>query len=345
MAEPARIAVIIVSYNTVDLLRKALASVAWAVHGAQGRLAVEALVVDNASSDGSAAMVRAEFPWVKLLASERNLGFPAANNLAMQRLGIVAGSAEGGVAGGNSGDHAPTAPAPHYLFLLNPDAEVTGDALEQLVDFMEARPDVALAGPSLRYGDGSFQHGAFAFPGVAQVALDLFPFGRLPGGHRLYAGEVNGRYAQRLWQGETAFPVDFVLGAAMFVRADAVRQVGGMDEGYFMYCEEMDWALRFHQAGWEVCALPTAIVLHHEAQSSRQMRWVAWRRLWESRLRFYALHGDVFAPWTAPVVRWLVRWGMRAGIGDARRRFGAGVITGTQAGEEIAARRAVLGKA
>lgn len=332
MDAPIRVAVIIVSYNTAALLRNAIASVLQAASQAGEWLALDVVVVDNASSDGSAAMVADEFPRVHLIASPHNLGFPAANNLAMQRLGVVAGA---------DGLRLPTAD-PDYLFLLNPDAEVPAGTLEELVGVMERQPEIAIAGPRLCYADGSFQHGAFAFPGVVQVALDLFPFGNLPGGHRLYTGALNGRYAQSLWQGETPFPVDFVLGAAMFVRADAVRSLGDMDEGYFMYCEEMDWALRAHQAGWRVYAVPAALVVHHEAQSSKQMRWTSWQRLWQSRLRFYAMHKDAFAPGTTPIVRSLVRIGMAWGMADARRRFGAGVVTGMQAGEEISARKAIL---
>jgi len=332
MSEIIRVAVIIVSYNTVALLRRSIASVLRA-REANNAIEIDIVVVDNASSDGSAAMVADEFPQVQLIASPENLGFPAANNIAMKWLLGVEQDVQTAPA---------SVPAPYYFLLLNPDAEVTAGAIEALVTFMRSHQKAAVAGPTLQYGDGSFQHGAFAFPGIAQAALDLFPVGNLRGAHRLYAGRVNGRYPQHLWQEGNPFPVDFVLGAAMFVRTEALREIGFMDEGYFMYCEEMDWALRFQQAGWKVYAVPAARVIHHEAQSSRQVRWKSWQRLWQSRLRFHEVQGNSFAPWTELAVRWLVRIAMRVGIASARRRFGRGVITGLQAGEEIAARQVIL---
>lgn len=335
METKTHIAVIIVSFNTVDLLRRSIASVLRA-RGASETLAIDCVVVDNASSDGSAEMVAREFPQVYLIASEVNLGFPAANNLAIERL----------LGWRQKAESAPAPlPEPCFFLLLNPDAEVTPGAIETLVAFMKTDQRVAIAGPALQYGDGSFQHGAFAFPGIAQTALDLFPVGSLRGAHRLYAGSINGRYPQALWQGQKPFPVDFVLGAAMLVRTNAIREIGVMDESYFMYCEEMEWALRAQNLGWRVFAVPSAKVIHHEAQSSRQVRWQSWQRLWLSRLRFFEKEGDSFVPWTELVVRWLVRIAMKRGIRSAHARFGKGEITGTQAADEIAARSAILAAA
>lgn len=334
-----RVAIVIVSYNTVGLLRQALASVARTANVASGSLAVRTIVVDNGSTDGSAEMVTAEFPDVILIAAGQNLGFTAANNLALAKLGLVMrkmASGTGAVA------HVEANDSPDYVLLLNPDAELTDGALERLVEFMEARPEVGMAGPRLLYGDGTFQHGAFTFPDVAQVVLDLFPVGRLPGAHRLYAGALNGRYPRASWQGNQPFAVDFILGAAFFVRAEVVREIGGLDEGYFMYCEEMDWALRAQQAGWQVYAVPDATAIHHEAQSSKQIRWRSWRRLWESRLRFYTLHRSHFAPGTLGIVKTLLWLANRWQIFAARSRFGQGKRTGIEAAEEIAARTALL---
>lgn len=333
------VAVIIVSYNTRELLRAALESIERTAAQESATLAVETLVVDNGSTDGSAEMVRTEFPNVTLIESGENLGFPRANNLMLEQLGLLP-SPKGRETTTDAPTHRRTG-APDFVLLLNPDAALTDGALRTLVEFMEANPRAGICGPSLRYGDGSFQSAAFAFPGMAQVLLDLFPLAIIPGGHRLYEGALNGRYSQRLWQGGDPFPVDFVLGAALLIRSETVRAVGGMDPGYFMYCEEMDWALRVHQAGWGVWSVPAALIVHHEAQSSRRVRWTAFERLWKSRLRFYGLHKEYFAPGTEQVVTFLIRIAMWWRAWGARRRFALGVISGAEAGEEIAARKRI----
>jgi len=350
------VAVVIVNYNTCALLRACLRALEVAARVAAAedpRLETEALVVDNASHDGSAAMVRAEFPNVRLLASAENLGFTRANNLALRTLGLLLPAAGtppmtgisrmAGISPAAGSPARPDSrPAPDFVWLLNPDTEPEADALARLVRFLLEEPRAAACGPRLRYGDGRFQHGAFAWPGVAQVALDLLPLHRLPGMARVYGSTLNGRYPMALWTGERPFPVDFVLGAAMLVRGEALRALGGLDEGYFMYCEEMDWCLRAHEAGRQVWAVPAAQVVHHEGQSSRQVRWRSVERLWRSRMRFYGLHRARFGPGTTAAVRALLRLNMAAGIASARRRFGRGSLSGLEAGEEIAARRVIL---
>jgi GT2 family glycosyltransferase len=345
-----QVAVVVVSYNTRDLLRACLRALlddeAAEAAGAAGAapptgpaLARTLLVVDNGSADGSAAMVRAEFPRVTLLEAGENLGYTRANNLALRLLGLIPGPPPDAQM---SGPAPLPGLAPEFVWLLNPDTEVQPGALATLVQALLDAPAAAACGPRLVYGDGRFQHGAFGWPGVAQVALDLLPIHRLPGAQRLYGGRLNGRYAQRLWQGRAPFAVDFVLGAALLARAESLRSLGGLDEGYFMYCEEMDWCLRAHAAGWSILAVPQALVVHHEGQSSRQVRWASVERLWRSRLRFYARHRAHFGPLTLPAVRALLRWEMRRGIVAARRRFARGATLGTEAGEEIAARRTLL---
>jgi GT2 family glycosyltransferase len=174
-----------------------------------------------------------------------------------------------------------------------------------------------------------------------QVALDLFPLHRVPGAHRLYNGGWNGRYAPRLWQGNTPFRVDFVLGATMLVRGAAIQQVGGLDEGFFLYCEEMDWCLRLAEQGWSVWAVPTAQVIHHEAQSSRQVRWSAFERLWRSRFRFYHKHRRHYPPGYLHLVRWLVRGDLAWRRWQAEQRFARGEIDGIALAEELEAYEAV----
>ena len=322
MSRSARLAVIVVSYNVCGLLRSCLRSIAASAGRAAGKLEVATVVVDNASTDGSAAMVAAEFPEVHLIASQENLGFTGANNHALRWLGFP--------------DPERDRPRPDYVLLLNPDTEILDDALGQMVGFLERRADVAVCGAGLRYGDGAFQHSAFRFPGVAQVFLDLFAPTGLRGAHRLLDSRLNGRYPAALWRQGEPFAVDFVLGAAMMVRGHAIAAVGGLDEGYWMYCEEMDWCRRFWRSGRPVYALPSAQIIHHEAQSSRQRRWLAQERLWRSRFRFYAKYRDAYSPVILAWIRLLVHAGMWRQKRQATKRFAAGEIDGVELAQALA---------
>lgn len=330
---PCELAVVIVSYNTCDLLRRSLHSVYAAARPPECALRV--VVVDNASRDQSAAMVAAEFPQARLFASPVNLGFTGGNNLALHSLGLrVPPPATGPRSLISSLIAAPDSAPPHFVLLLNPDAELYHNALCELLAAMQRIPAAGALGAHLHYADGSFQHGAFRFPGLAQVALDLFPLTGVPGAHRLHNSRLNGRYPAAAWQGDAPFPVDFVLGAALLARAAAINDIGGLDDNYFMYCEEMDWCLRAGAKGWGVYAVPTAHVLHHAGQSSQQVRWDAFVRLWQSRFRFYHLH-------YSPSFRWLLRRLVRLGtawrIRHAQQRFARGTIDGIAVGQELAA--------
>ncbi len=271
-----RLTVVIVSWNVREHLRRCLTSIQ---HAPTHDLTVETWVVDNASTDGTPEMVRDAFPWVHLIASDENLGFAAANNLALRRMGFPL-----------DGPAPATADLPDAIFFLNPDTEVVGDAIPQLWNTLFANPRTGMVGPRLVYGDGRHQHSGFFFPNLWQVFLDFFP---LHG--RLLESRLNGRYARSLYMGNAPFPADFILGAAMMVRREVILQVGAFDEGYWLYCEEMDWARRIRAAGWEIRVDPRATVIHYEGQSSRQFRAQAFVALWRSRLRyFHKYHGPGF---------------------------------------------------
>jgi GT2 family glycosyltransferase len=331
---PLRLAVIVVSYNVRDLLRGCLQSIVASAQYTADQLAVQTVVVDNASADGSAAMAAREFPDVHLIASRENLGFTGGNNAALRWLGFDT-QATGNPEPGND------LPRPDYVLLLNPDAEVTGAALWQMVQFLETQRDAAVCGAGLRYGDGSFQHSAFRFPDVAQVALDLFPPTGLRGAHRLLDSRLNGRYPATRWRQGAPFAVDFVLGAALMVRGAALAQVGGLDDGYWMYCEEMDWCRRFRVCGWTVYVLPAAQIIHYEAQSSRQRRWPAQEQLWRSRFRFFAKYAASYPPLHRWAIRRLVRAGMARQARQTERRFARGEIDGVEVGQALAACAAI----
>ena len=322
-----RLAVLVVSYNVRDLLRNCLRSVAAAAVRSAHHLEVVTIVVDNASKDGSAAMVAREFPDVRLHASAENLGFTGGNNLALRLLGL-AGPAQPERTDGVEAE---------YVLLLNPDTEVLDDALGQMVAFLESHPEAAACGPSLRYADGSFQHSAFHFPGLLQVLFDLFPPAALPGTSRLLNSRLNGRYPATCWQNNRPFVVDFVLGAALLVRSRAILTVGLLDERYWMYCEEMDWCRRLRAARWSIYILPTAQIVHHEAQSSRQRRWRSCEQLGRSRLRYFHQYAGDYPPPALWLIRILVHFYARQQLGQLERRFAQGTLDGVEWEEAIAA--------
>ncbi|MCB0254193.1 MAG: glycosyltransferase family 2 protein [Anaerolineae bacterium] len=304
------LAIIVVSYNTRELLHACLDSVQASLAGSP-ELEAGVWVVDNASADGSAAMVREMFPNVRLIALNENLGFSGGNNFALRALGFRPAGRElvrsGHLPLPDDPWLAPHQP-PRHVLLLNSDAEVRGDALARLVAFLDETPRAGACGPQLVYPDGRFQHGAFRFPGLAQTALDLFPPpGRL--NTALMDSRLNGRYPRRLNNAGQAFPVDFVLGASLTVRGWAIEQAGLLDESYFMYCEEMDWQQRLARTGWEVYCVPAAQVMHHGGASTSQFRAAMFTELWHSRLRYFArYHG----PLTNRLLRKLIRAGMAA---------------------------------
>jgi len=293
--------VIVVSYNTRSMLGACLRSLRPACVGPTSTtLEVQVWVVDNASSDGSAEMVRAEFPWVHLLALDQNLGFAGGNNAALRELGF-------------DGPSDSRRPAPDFVLFLNPDTEVPGDALTQMADFLCANERAGVVGAGLVYPDGAFQHSAFRFPTLWQIWFDFFP---RPG--RLLDSALNGRYPRRWYQAGHPFAIDHPLGAAMMTRAEVIHQVGLMDEGFFMYAEEIDWCMRVKEAGWDIFCLPGAKIVHHAGGSTRQFRDEMFVALWRSRFRLFDKHyGAAFNR----AVRLLVRLGLWAETRRARQLY------------------------
>jgi GT2 family glycosyltransferase len=260
------LATIIVSWNVRDYLADCLRSVYADLQ--RCRLSGEVWVVDNASTDGTQELLTDLFPRANFLFNEGNPGFGAANNQGMR----AAGSADG--------------LGPRYFLLLNPDTVVRPGALGQMVGCLDEMPEVGVAGARLVYGDGRFQHSAFNFPGVTQLAFDLFP---LP--DRLYESGLNGRYPRRRYRpGAAPFAVDHPLGAAMLVRRDVAEATGGFDESYHMYCEEIDWCWRIQEAGWSIFTVPKAEVVHYGGASTKQVPADSIVNLWRSRSFLYSRH-------------------------------------------------------
>jgi GT2 family glycosyltransferase len=260
---PPTLSIVIVSWNVCTLLERALAS-AYASWGSAPGL--EVIVVDNASGDGTVAMIREKFPQVQLVSNAENRGFTRGNNQGIDR---ATGS---------------------LLFLLNPDTEVLGDALHTLVAYAEAHPEVGVIGPQLLNPDGSVQSSRRHFPTPAVLCFESTWLEALLPRHTLkhyYAQEKPDDVVQ---------PVDWVVGAAMLIRREIVEQVGAFDEGFFMYSEELDWCRRIKSAGWEVVYDPHARIVHYEGKSSEQV--VPARHIYfqSSKVRYARkFHGAFFA--------------------------------------------------
>lgn len=307
------LAVVIVSYNTRDLLAECLGSVAAGL--GRSALDAEVWVVDNRSADASAAMVRERFPSVRLLALKENLGFAAGNNAALRAMEACGGAG-----------------ARHTLF-LNPDTLVEDDALGVLVRWLDANPGAGAAGARLVYRDGGFQHSAFRFPGLAQILLDFFPVH-----HRLADSRLNGRYPRRLYEAGRPFEIDHPLGATLMVRTSVLAQAGPFDESYFMYCEEIDLCRRIRAAGWPIFCVPAARVVHLGAQATQQFRDRMFVALWRSRfLMFEKYESRCFRR----AARALVRLGLHAEGRRARAACRRGEIDAGQLEKRLGAYREV----
>ena len=302
------LAIITVSYNTRDLLAECLASTLAGLE--RSGLSGEVWVVDNASVDGSADMVRERFPAIQLIAHDENLGFAAGNNLALRAMGL-----------GRS-TQSDQATQPRYILFLNPDTHVLGDALGTMVFFLDSCPAAGVAGARLIHGDGSFQHSAFAFPGLIQILLDFFPLH-----HRLLGSRLNGRYPRRLYEAGRPFLVDHPLGAALMVRSETLAQVGGFDERFFMYCEEIDLCRRIKNEGWAIYCVPEAEIVHLVGQSTGQFRDQMFLALWRSRFLMFEKHKGPAFRWAA---RWVVRLGLWVEARQARAAYGRGEIDASQ---------------
>ncbi len=234
---PPDVTIIIVSWNTREILRACLRS----VYENAGAVAFETIVVDNASADGSAQMVAQDFPQVQLVTNADNRGFAAANNQGM----VLARG--------------------RYVLLLNSDTVVLDRALERTVAFADAHPEAAVVGCRVLNPDRTWQRTCSRFPSALNLLLSstyaykLFPKSRLWG-----------REFMLYWDRSDVRAVDVVSGCFMLVRREAIERVGRMDEAFFMYAEETDWCYRFHQAGYQALFTPAASIIHLGGASSRQ---------------------------------------------------------------------------
>jgi len=230
------VSVIIVSYNTRDVLRNCLCS----VFSETRKISFEVIVVDNDSRDGSAEMVADEFPQAVLVRNRDNRGFAAANN---QGIRISRGG---------------------YVLLLNSDTVIIDGAIDKSFEFAETLPDAGVVGCKARNDDGSLQHTCQMYPGLLNLFILAAGFARALPNHRFF-----GRADMTWWDHNEIREVNFVAGCFMLVRRAAIEQVGVMDSNYFMYAEEVDWCLRFSRAGWRVIYYPFAEFYHLLGESGK----------------------------------------------------------------------------
>lgn len=256
------LSIVIVSWNVAPLLRDCLASIA----RGRGTLDIEVIVVDSNSSDNSPELVAAEFSEVTLVRCDENVGFPRGNNIGIAK-------AHG-----------------RYILLLNPDTLIQGEALATMVSYLEAHPDVGVVGPQLHNMDGSVQSSRRRFPNLTIGFFEstwLQPLAPRPLLDRYYGLDL---------PDDQTNDVDWVMGAALMTRQEIVAQVGGLDEAYFMYSEELDWCRRIKDAGWRVVYLPQAKISHYQGKSSEQV--VVQRHIYfnQAKLRYFRkYHGRASA--------------------------------------------------
>jgi GT2 family glycosyltransferase len=201
------------------------------------------VVVDNASRDGSAEMVRTQFPEVELVEPGRNTGYAAGNNLGLQ------------------------AASDPYILLLNPDTELQPGVIDILSDFLDRHPRAAVAAPQLFSPDGSIQRSCRSFPTPASIAAELTGLSRAA---RYFP--ALGAYRMTDWPHDSERPVDQPMGSCLLMRREAIDAVGLMDERFPLFFNEVDWLYRVKAAGWEIWFTPKARVLHHLGGSTRQIR-------------------------------------------------------------------------
>jgi GT2 family glycosyltransferase len=248
------LSVIIVGYNRRDLLAGCIESVLASDEG----LALELIVVDNASRDGTAAMVAERFPDVRLIENQQNVGYGGGCNVGLA-------AAHG-----------------RYLMVLNQDIAVRPGALAALVEFADAHPEAGVVGARLEYEDGRFQHSAFRFPDARQAFFGFFD------GLVALDSEPNGRYGPDRF--EQPFQAEHVLGACMLFRRTALEQVGAFDTAFFMYFEETDLCVRLQRAGWCNYYLPSARVMHVSAASTSAASEAMSVEFHRSQAIFYRRH-------------------------------------------------------
>jgi N-acetylglucosaminyl-diphospho-decaprenol L-rhamnosyltransferase len=275
-----KLAVVIVNYNTAGLLRACLASIPDGYRGGE----VVIYVVDNGSVDDSLHMLANEFPSVHVTASSHNGGFAYANNIALSRIMALADG-------------------PEYTCILNPDTVVVPGAFDVLIEYLSAHPDVGVVGPRLLLPDGTLDRAcrrSFPTPEVSMW--------RMLGVARLFPRSQRfGRYNMTYVDEHQTIDVDAIVGACMVMPTAVLREVGGLDDTYFMYGEDLDWCFRFKQYGWRIVYVADAVVHHIKRAASRQQPVQTIRHFYDAMRIFFRRY---YAATTPLPFRWLIEAGI-----------------------------------
>ena len=287
--------IVVLNWNTRDDLRACLSS----IYAHPRKHKIDVIVADNASQDDSREMIKREFPKALLVHHHTNLGYCAGNNRAVPE---------------NPG---------RYLLFLNADTIVTECALDSLIEFGDSQPDIGVIGPKLLNRDGSLQYSCRRFPNLGAGFFRNTPLGRLFPKNR-YTQD----YLMTDWDHASPRDVDWVSGAAFFIRRETWEQTGGFDEGFYMYCEEVDLCYRAKQLGWQVVYYPDSVIYHIIGRSTDQVPTRATYYFHTSMYRFYKKH---YAGKTSILVRPLIIPGLIARASgqlikyrwrNLKRRFG-----------------------
>jgi GT2 family glycosyltransferase len=257
------ISIIIVNLNTKRLLIECLASIYETVRN----LSVEIWLVDNGSTDGSVETVKQHYPGVNVIQNIKNLGFAAANNKAFEKM------------------------KGRYGLLLNTDTILKKGAVETLFDFMEKNPDAGMACGQLLNPDGSKQNSIANFPGLPSLLLN----------ETLLRILLPGRYPSKRKEYKNPIEVESCIGACLIVRKKVMGHVGFLDENYFFFFEETDWAKRIKQSGWKIYFVPSARIVHLQGQSVGHNI--------KSRILYYTSRYTYFKKWHPdhyPMIRWII---------------------------------------
>jgi N-acetylglucosaminyl-diphospho-decaprenol L-rhamnosyltransferase len=260
-----RLSIIIVSWNTRQLLRKCLASIY--TYPPEGEF--ELFVVDNASTDGSAQMVQEQFSGARLIENKENVGFARANNEAIRESAGL------------------------YVLLLNPDTEVQPGALETLAHFMEKHLEAGAAGAQILNPDGSLQPSCYPAPTLFRELWRLLHLDIL---------WPCGQYRMANWSLDTPREVDALLGACLVLRREALDQLGLLDEDYFIYSEEIDLCRRLQRHGWRNYWVPQARVTHYGGQSTQQVAAEMFLTLYKGKVLYFRKHHGRLTTWLYKVV-------------------------------------------
>jgi GT2 family glycosyltransferase len=254
------LSIVIVNWNVRDLLGACLDSIRANVPNPER---IEVIVVDSGSTDGSPALLQTRYPWVQLLAQTQNIGFTIANNIGLA-------AAHG-----------------RHLMLLNPDTEVVGDALMQMIDYLDSHSDVGIVGPHTLNADGSTQSTKRRFPTFLTGVFEstwLQPFAPRGLLDRFYTNDI---------PAESIADVDWVQGSALMIRREVYAAIGGLDERIVMYSEETDWCKRTKNAGWQVVYLGSARIIHYGGKSTEQVTARSQIHFQQSKLYYFRKHHGV----------------------------------------------------